>query len=134
MDGGVTTGMDRPSFLSRGAALAGGSLLASGSLQTLTTRLASATPGAAPGQEKRAATEGCGRWRRTMDGEGRPTSRFPSGFRGEEIITTIAGKKHGYNFEVPLARSGPALTQPLVAMGRFAHEAAVRRPWARGAL
>lgn len=47
---------------------------------------------------------------------------------GEEIITTIGGKKHGYNFEVPLSRSGPAMTQPIVAMGRFAHEAVATDP------
>lgn len=227
------TGMDRRSFLSRGAALAGGSLLASGSLQTLTTRLASATPGAAPGQEKKgsygrlrpvaadnerggfahlalpdgfsyvvlsrigdpmsdgnvtpaqldgmAAFAGPGgavrlirnheirsagqvqvggpvetRYDPTAGGGTTTLDYDPrrrrllrdfvslngtvvncaggkglgdrSWITGEEIITTIAGKKHGYNFEVPLARSGPALTQPLVAMGRFAHEAVATDP------
>ncbi len=48
---------------------------------------------------------------------------------GEEIISTAAnGKKHGYNFEVPLDRTGPALTEPIVAMGRFAHEAVATDP------
>ncbi|MBA3282892.1 MAG: DUF839 domain-containing protein [Acidimicrobiia bacterium] len=48
---------------------------------------------------------------------------------GEEIISTAAnGKKHGYNFEVPLDRTAPTLTQPIVAMGRFAHEAAATDP------
>jgi len=35
------------------------------------------------------------------------------------------GKKHGYNFLVPAAAWGPSLTQPLTAMGRFAHEASL---------
>ncbi len=48
---------------------------------------------------------------------------------GEEIISTAPnGRKHGYNFEVPLDRAGPALTQPIVAMGRFAHEAVATDP------
>ena len=47
----------------------------------------------------------------------------------EELISTAAnGKKHGYNFEVPLDRTGPALTDPIVAMGRFAHEALATDP------
>jgi secreted PhoX family phosphatase len=35
------------------------------------------------------------------------------------------GKKHGYNFLVPASAYGPALAQPLTAMGRFAHEASL---------
>jgi secreted PhoX family phosphatase len=45
---------------------------------------------------------------------------------GEEIVVGPAQgweKNHGYNFFVPLDRDGPALTQPLTAMGRFSHEA-----------
>jgi hypothetical protein len=45
---------------------------------------------------------------------------------GEEILTGPAqgwGQKHGYQFFVPLDRDGPELTEPLTAMGRFAHEA-----------
>ena len=227
------TGMDRRSFLGRGAALAGGSLLASGSLQTLTTRLASAAPGAAPGQAKKgsygrlrpvaadnerggfahlalpdgfsyvvlsrigdpmsdgnvtpaqldgmAAFAGPGGTVRLIRNHeirsagqvqvgGQVETRYDptagggtttldydphrrrlvrdfvslngtvvncaggkglgdrSWITGEEIITTIGGRKHGYNFEVPLARSGPALTQPIVAMGRFAHEAVATDP------
>ncbi len=34
-------------------------------------------------------------------------------------------KKHGYSFLVPAVALGPSLAQPLTAMGRFAHEAAV---------
>lgn len=37
-------------------------------------------------------------------------------------------QRHGYNFEVPVARRGPALTEPLVAMGRFSHEAVAVDP------
>lgn len=47
---------------------------------------------------------------------------------GEEIITTLGGKRHGYTFEVPVDRSGPVLTEPIVAMGRFAHEAVATDP------
>jgi len=58
--------------------------------------------------------------------------RYRSWISGEE---TTAGpertgaaffpKRHGYNFEVPLDRGAgdPAVAEPLVAMGRFAHEA-----------
>ncbi|MDP8938195.1 MAG: PhoX family protein [Actinomycetota bacterium] len=227
------TGMDRRAFLSRGAALAGGSLVAAGSLQTLTARLAGAVPGAALGQEKKGSygplrpvvadnerggfaylalpdgfsyvvlsrigdpmsdgnatpaqldgmaaftgpdgtvrlirnheirsaaqvqvggpletrydpSAGGGTTTLDYDPHGRELVRDfvslngtivncaggkglgdRSWITGEEIITTVGDKKHGYNFEVPLARSGPALTQPIVAMGRYAHEAVATDP------
>jgi len=36
---------------------------------------------------------------------------------------TNVSKRHGYNFEVPIQASGPVPPEPLVAMGRFNHEA-----------
>jgi len=36
---------------------------------------------------------------------------------------TNVSKRHGYNFEVPILAAGPVTPQPLVAMGRFNHEA-----------
>lgn len=50
----------------------------------------------------------------------------------EESVLTPAtsgsvSKKHGYNFEVPVA-GGPVLAEPLVAMGRFNHEATATDP------
>ncbi|MCP9485137.1 MAG: PhoX family protein [Gaiellaceae bacterium MAG52_C11] len=45
---------------------------------------------------------------------------------GEETVQGPAqgwAQNHGYNYFVPLDREGPALTEPLRAMGRFAHEA-----------
>ncbi|NJM67446.1 MAG: DUF839 domain-containing protein [Acaryochloris sp. RU_4_1] len=46
----------------------------------------------------------------------------------EENISTpeldpMVSKRHGYNFEVPILASGSVSPQPLVAMGRFMHEA-----------
>jgi uncharacterized protein len=47
---------------------------------------------------------------------------------------TVAGpnqgfaKKHGYNFFVPVGQTGPSYTDPLTAMGRFAHEAVATDP------
>jgi uncharacterized protein len=47
---------------------------------------------------------------------------------------TVAGpnegfaKEHGYNFLVPLGAVGPRFTEPLTAMGRFAHEACAVDP------
>lgn len=38
------------------------------------------------------------------------------------------GKKHGYNFFVPLRNGGPQLSEPYTDMGRFAHEATLRDP------
>lgn len=227
------TGMDRRQFLTRGAALAGGTALASGGMAHLTTRLA----GAAPVQSTQTKKGGYGRLRPVapdnerggfeylalpdgfsyvvlskigdemtdghptpaqLDGmaafaglggavrlirnhEFRSSPQVPVGgpvdtrydpsasggtttldydpvqrrlvrhfislngtmvncaggkgmndsswITGEEIITTSAnGKKHGYNFEVPLGRTGPAYTDPIVAMGRFAHEAVATDP------
>lgn len=37
-------------------------------------------------------------------------------------------KRHGYVFEVPAVASGPTLAQPIVAMGRFSHEATAIDP------
>jgi secreted PhoX family phosphatase len=37
-------------------------------------------------------------------------------------------KRHGYVFEVPALTSGPSLAQPIVAMGRFNHEATATDP------
>jgi len=37
-------------------------------------------------------------------------------------------RRHGYCFEVPVSLEGPVLTQPLVAMGRFSHEAVAVDP------
>ena len=45
---------------------------------------------------------------------------------GEETVQGPAQgweREHGYNYFVPLDREGPELTEPLRAMGRFAHEA-----------
>lgn len=45
---------------------------------------------------------------------------------GEETVQGPAqgwAKNHGYNYFVPLDREAPELTEPLKAMGRFAHEA-----------
>jgi len=36
---------------------------------------------------------------------------------------TNVSKRHGYNFEVPAQATGPVSPEPLVAMGRFNHEA-----------
>jgi hypothetical protein len=44
-----------------------------------------------------------------------------------------AGQRHGYCFQVPVDRTAPALTEPLVAMGRFNHEAVAVDPL-RGAI
>lgn len=227
------TGMDRRQFLTRGAAVAGGTALASGGLAQLTMRLA----GAAPNGARRAAKGGYGRLRPVApanepggfaylalpDGfsyvvlskigeemsDGNPTPSSLDGMAafagpdglvrlirnheirtagevlvggpdstrydptamggtttldydprsrrlvrhfvslngtvvncaggkglgdrswitGEEIIATSAnGKKHGYMFEVPLGRSAPAYTDPIVPMGRFAHEACATDP------
>jgi hypothetical protein len=47
---------------------------------------------------------------------------------------TVAGpnegfaKKHGYNFVVPVGQTTPVYTEPLTAMGRFAHEAVATDP------
>ena len=46
----------------------------------------------------------------------------------EEVISVTGGIRHGYAFEVPLDRNGPVLTLPIVAMGRFAHEAVATDP------
>ena len=37
-------------------------------------------------------------------------------------------KRHGYNFEVPIEASSPVQPQPLIAMGRFNHEAVAVDP------
>jgi hypothetical protein len=50
---------------------------------------------------------------------GEPATAAP----GEQMT-----QRHGYCFEVPVAREGPALTEPLVAMGRFSHEAVAVDP------
>ncbi|MBA2296846.1 MAG: DUF839 domain-containing protein, partial [Actinobacteria bacterium] len=45
---------------------------------------------------------------------------------GEETVQGPAqgwARNHGYNYFVPLDRERPELTEPLTAMGRFAHEA-----------
>lgn len=44
----------------------------------------------------------------------------------EETTTSVAGQRHGYNFEVPA--DGVSDAVPLVAMGRFAHEAVAIDP------
>ena len=38
-------------------------------------------------------------------------------------LDSAVSKRHGYNFEVPIQATGPVQPQPLVAMGRFNHEA-----------
>jgi secreted PhoX family phosphatase len=37
-------------------------------------------------------------------------------------------KRHGYVFEVPANATGPVLAEPIVAMGRFNHEATANDP------
>lgn len=51
----------------------------------------------------------------------------------EENISTpesdpMVSKRHGYNFEVPIQAAGPVQPKPLIAMGRFFHEAVAVDP------
>lgn len=43
-------------------------------------------------------------------------------------IDPAVSKRHGYNFEVPIQATGPVAPKPLVAMGRFNHEAVAVDP------
>lgn len=43
-------------------------------------------------------------------------------------IDPTVSQRHGYNFEVPIQATGPVTPKPLVAMGRFNHEAVAVDP------
>ncbi len=51
----------------------------------------------------------------------------------EEVVkrTAATGKKHGYSFEIDAYANDPVETRPILAAGRFSHEAAT---WYRGIL
>lgn len=46
----------------------------------------------------------------------------------EETTETVGEKPHGYIFDVPASANGPVAPDPLIAMGRFSHEAVAIDP------
>ena len=56
------------------------------------------------------------------------TTPWDSWITCEEVVNrSDAGIKHGYNFDIPSGADGPVKAEPILAAGRFVHEAALFR-------